>query len=88
MTEPQGSNRAAKRRQQVEAQPRLTFTADEVAARLGISRSAVYDCIARGEIPAKRLGRRVVVVRAALDAFLAEGYGASPAAARRRGRIS
>ena len=51
---------------------RLTFTVDEVAALLGLSRSAVYDCIARGELPAKRLGRRVLVVRAALEAFLAE----------------
>jgi excisionase family DNA binding protein len=39
---------------------------------LGISRSTAYECIARGEIPAKRLGRRVVVVKAKLEAFLAE----------------
>jgi excisionase family DNA binding protein len=48
----------------------LTYTVDEVAEILGISRSATYECIARGEIPAKRLGRRVVVVRTALEAFL------------------
>ena len=55
-----------------EAKPCLTYTVDEVAEILGISRSATYECIARGEIPAKRLGRRVVVVRSALEAFLAQ----------------
>ncbi len=39
-----------------EAKPCLTYTVDEVAEMLGISRSATYECIARGEIPAKRLG--------------------------------
>jgi helix-turn-helix protein len=34
---------------------RLTFTVDEAAAVLGISRSAAYECIGRGEIPALRL---------------------------------
>jgi excisionase family DNA binding protein len=51
---------------------RLTYSVDEVAEILGISRSATYECIARGEIPAKRLGRRVVVVRSALEEFLAQ----------------
>lgn len=55
---------------------RLTYTVDEVAAIVGISRSAVYDCIARGEIPAKRLGRRIVVVKRALEEFLADPNGA------------
>ena len=55
-----------------EAKPCLTYTVDEVAEILGISRSATYECIARGEIPAKRLGRRVVVVRSTLEAFLAQ----------------
>jgi len=47
---------------------RLTYTVDEVAEMLGLSRSAVYECIARGEISAKRL----VVVRTVLEAFLLE----------------
>jgi excisionase family DNA binding protein len=67
---------------------RLTFTVDEVAARLGISRSAVYDCIARGEILANRLGRRVVVVRAKLEAFLAEPDGARREPPRRVRRLA
>lgn len=51
---------------------RLTYTVEEVAEMLGLSRSAVYECIARGEIPAKRVGRRLVVVRTVLEAFLLE----------------
>jgi excisionase family DNA binding protein len=65
---------------------RMTYTVDEVAARLGVSRSAVYDCISRGEIPAKRLGRRVVIVRAALETFLTEPNGARRASVHRARR--
>ena len=50
-------------------------------------RSAVYDCIARGEIPAKRLGRRVIVVRAALETFLVESDGARRPPPRRTRRL-
>ena len=42
---------------------RLTFTVDEVASLLGISRSGAYDSIARGEIPSLNIGRRVLVPR-------------------------
>ena len=47
---------------------RLTFTVDEVARLLGVSRSGAYDSITRGEIPSFNIGRRVLVPR---DAFLA-----------------
>jgi len=49
---------------------RDTFTVDEVAERLGIGRNAAYDAIRRGELPALRIGRRIVVPRAALDRML------------------
>ena len=42
---------------------RLTFTVDEVASLLGISRSGAYDSIARAEIPSLNIGRRVLVPR-------------------------
>ena len=45
------------------ATERLTFTVDEVARLLGISRSGAYDSIARGEIPSLNFGRRVLVPR-------------------------
>ena len=45
----------------------LTFTVDEVARLLCVSRSGAYDSITRGEIPSFNIGRRVLVPR---DAFL------------------
>ena len=48
------------------ATERLTFTVDEVARLLGISRSGAYDSIARGEIPSLNVGRRVLVPRGPL----------------------
>jgi len=53
-------------------QLRLTLTADEVAEILGIGRSAVYESIRRGDLPALRFGRRIVVPRAALLRLLGE----------------
>ena len=49
---------------------RLTFSVEEVAQLLGLSRSAVYEAIARGDIPALRFGRRIVIARHALDQLL------------------
>ncbi len=51
---------------------RDTYTVDEVAERLGIGRNAAYDAIRRRELPALRIGRRIVVPRAALDRLLAD----------------
>jgi excisionase family DNA binding protein len=42
----------------------------EVAALLGISRSAAYRAVARGEIPTIRIGRRLLVPTAKLYAML------------------
>ncbi len=49
---------------------RVTITADELAALLGVDRKTVYEGAARGEIPSVRLGRRVLFARAAIDAWL------------------
>jgi len=47
---------------------RVTLTVDEVAQLLGMGRTAAYEAARRGEIPSRRLGRRVVVpVPALLD---------------------
>lgn len=37
---------------------------------LGVNKALVYDLLARGQIPAKRLGRRWVIPRAAFDTWL------------------
>jgi excisionase family DNA binding protein len=45
---------------------RLTFTVEEAAHALGVSRAHAYELAARGAIPTLRLGRRILVPREAL----------------------
>ena len=49
---------------------RQTLSVEEVAEVLGIGRNSAYEAIRRGEIPALRLGRRLVVPRQALERLL------------------
>lgn len=49
---------------------RRTYTVTEVADIVGISRSTAYECVRRGEIPARRFGRRIVVLRHELERLL------------------
>lgn len=58
---------------------RLTLTVEEAAGTLGISRAFAYEAVKRGEIPSIRIGRRVLVPRAALERLLT-GRGAAAAA--------
>ena len=61
---------------------RLTYTLTEAAARLGISRALAYGAAHRGELPVCRIGRRMLVPRAALARLLDQGNttpGARPA---------
>ena len=50
-----------------------TLTADQVAELLGVSRDLVYERTARGEIPHRRLGRRVLYSRTRILQWLEEG---------------
>ena len=51
---------------------RLTLTVEEAASRLGIGRRLAYTLAAAGDLPGVlRLGRRLVVSKAALEASLA-----------------
>ena len=43
-----------------------TLSVEEAAEALGIGRSACYECVARGEVPVIRLGRRLRVPTSAL----------------------
>lgn len=52
--------------------------ADQMAAFLGVDRKTVYDYAARGEIPHRRLGKRLLFSRSAIVAWL----GACKAAPR------
>lgn len=51
---------------------RLTYTMEETAQVLGVGRNLAYEAAARGEIPTVRLGRRLLVPRAALMAMLGQ----------------
>jgi excisionase family DNA binding protein len=53
-----------------EAPTRLTWTVEEAAVALGISRAFAYDAVRRGEIPAIKIGRRILVPRSALKQLL------------------
>lgn len=50
---------------------RQTLTIEEAARVLGIGRNSAYEAARRGEIPTIKIGRRLVVPRAALDRILA-----------------
>ncbi len=50
----------------------LVLSVSEVRIRLGISRGLVYEAIHSGQIPSIRVGRRILIPRAALDRLLNE----------------
>jgi excisionase family DNA binding protein len=52
---------------------RLTISAPEAARLAGVSTASIYDAVRRGEIPARRLGRRVLITRLAFELWL-EGH--------------
>ena len=51
---------------------RLTLTIEEAANLLGIGRQLAYDKVKTGEIPVLKIGRRLLVPRAALEKLLNE----------------
>lgn len=57
---------------------RLVFTVEEAAQLLGISRSFAYEAVQRGDIPSMRIGRRILVPKAALERFLAQSDEKTP----------
>jgi excisionase family DNA binding protein len=72
----------------------MVLTVEQCAKRLAISRSAAYDAIAAGTLPAVRIGRRSLRVPvASLERFLdvqpttdpAPTIGFRPATKRKRG---
>jgi len=48
-----------------ESDSRSVFTVQEVAKLLGIGRISAYQAVERGDVPAVRLGRRIVIPKAA-----------------------
>lgn len=53
-----------------ESTERVVLTVEETRAQLGLSRGLIYAAIQRGEIPSIRVGRRILIPRAALDHLL------------------
>jgi excisionase family DNA binding protein len=51
---------------------------DELATELGLSRQSVYTGLRNGRIPSIRLGKRFVIPRAAISAWLRSAGGAVP----------
>lgn len=49
---------------------RLTYSMREVSRLLGLSETATFYAIRRGEIPSIRVGRRVLIPRAGLHGLL------------------
>ena len=49
---------------------RRTYTVTEAAAVVGISRTSAYERVHAGELPALRFGRRIVIIRHALEELL------------------
>ena len=67
----------------------LTITVERAGQLLGISRGLAYDLVRRGEIPAVRLGRRLVVPARVIEEVLRERSARSRVSlGRRRGPIS
>jgi len=54
---------------------RLVWSVEEMAARLGISRSFAYEAVQRGDIPHLRIGRRILIPRSALHRLVEGGEG-------------
>ena len=52
---------------------RRAFSVSEAAAMLGLHRQTLAAAIRRGELPAVRLGRKVLIPSAAIERFLDEG---------------
>jgi excisionase family DNA binding protein len=50
---------------------RKTYNVGEAGKLLGIGRNAAYEAAKRGEIPTIKIGRRLLVPKAAFDRMLA-----------------
>jgi excisionase family DNA binding protein len=58
---------------------RLTLSIDQTAEILGISRGLVYGLVARGELPSIRFGRRILVLKKAIDKLVDADDAPAPA---------
>lgn len=60
-----------RKRQELLASNEAVLTVEEAALILRISRPSAYEAVRTGQIPSVRVGRRILIPRARLDAWLA-----------------
>jgi excisionase family DNA binding protein len=72
LDEQRASTEPSKKASVAQDDGRLTYTLTEAASQLGISRALAYEAAQRGELPVCRIGRRVLVPRAALLRLLGQ----------------
>jgi excisionase family DNA binding protein len=65
-----------------------TISVERAGELLGVSRASAYESVRRGEIPAIRLGKRLVVPTAALRRMLGLDVGGSAELVAGRGGAS
>jgi len=53
---------------------KLTLTVKEAAKLLGIGRNLAYEMARRGELPALRFGRRILIPRHGVSAFAGRAW--------------
>jgi excisionase family DNA binding protein len=63
-----------------------TYTADELAELLGVNRKTIYEAAARGDIPHRRLGRRLIFEKGSVLAWLRQSSAVSEPIRARDGR--
>lgn len=54
-------------------QERLTLSVKEAAAALGIAPLTVYNAVAAGSFPSIKVGKRILIPRAAIEKMLGQG---------------
>lgn len=63
---------------------KLTYTVEEVAKLLGLSRSSMYQAIRNNSVPSLRIGGRILISKIELDKLLDRDTRGSRAKLRRR----
>ncbi len=51
---------------------KLVLTVGEARLKLGLSKGSIYEAVHSGQIPSIRIGRRILIPRAALQRLLEE----------------
>jgi excisionase family DNA binding protein len=49
---------------------KITYSIDEVLGISGLGRTKIYELLKSGELPARKLGKRTLILGADLNAFL------------------